>query len=538
MIGESLSKPATFIAGAIVGSIAHYIYQHDWQASKKYWHQRLFDYLPSIPYVGPKATKKLDEEFEPQLDKLDKDIHSKRHLVYRTLPKKGVSQKKLLDQIQRDANAEHLDDKISGAIYRDLGLRKLNDLNAKISEIASQTNPLHREAWPDIPQREAEVIAWCADLYGGDINDICGNITNGGTFSIMEAMRTYKAWANETRGITRPNMVVPANVHAAFDKGAKDYGIELIKVPVNPFTQLANVAAMAKKINKDTIAIVGSAPSYPCGAIDPIKDLSDLAQKHQIGLHVDACLGGFLLPFAKAAGHDVGQFGFDLPGVTSVSLDPHKYGQTPKGSSIVMFRKRIGKYQAYIELDHPIGMYATPNQAGSRNGEMILKTWATLAAIGYDKFVRTTKKILDLKIKIKYELQKIRELTVLGNVDLSVIAVDSPNLNIYAIHEQMKKKGWSLNTIQNVNGIHLCLTANHLRRKDFAKRFIVDLKQSIQYVKSNPHEKLEGDGAVYAGMAAMPKTFAPHLKMKLGREYVMLTGNIEETRNKKAVLGV
>lgn len=523
--------PTQIVMGAWAIPAAFALYQHDWQGSKDYWQQQLYDVLPHIPWLGAQVQKELNKDFEPALDEIDRDIHAKRNLVYRTLPKKGVSQKRILARIKEDANSEHLADKISGAIYRDMGENELDELNGKIFELASYTNPLHGDAWPNIPQREAEVIAWCATLYGGN-GDICGNLTPGGTYSIMEAMRTYKVWARETKGITRPNLVVPSTVHAAFDKAAKDYGIELIKVPVDPKTQRADAAAMAKKINKNTIALVGSAPSFPCGAIDPIKDLSELAQKHKIGFHLDACLGGFLLPFAKAAGYDVGQFGFDLPGVTSASLDPHKYGQTPKGSSVVMFRKAIGQYQGYIELDHPIGKYATPNQAGSRNGAMILMTWGTLASIGYDKYVETTKCILDLKTRFCHALKNVPDVKILGQADLSVIAIDSDKHNIYAISEQMKRRGWHLNTIQNVKGFHLCLTANHLKNPKLVTEFIRDLRLSIAYVKKHPNEKLKGDGAVYAGLKKMPAAIAPQLRRKLGREYLLLNGNIEPTRDK------
>ncbi len=520
----------TLLGAAI--PIAYMAYQHDWKAEKDKWQQRLFDVLPRIPYIGHKFSESIDKKFNPELDKLDESIHQKRTVRYRELPKKPISKNIILKQVEQIADSKHLADYISGGIYRDLSDPYLDELNAEIFKLASYTNPLHSGAWPDLAQCEAEVIAWCAKLYGGD-NTICGNITPGGTYSIMEAMRTYKKWAKETKGITKPNMVVPSTVHAAFDKGAEDYGIELIKVPVDPQTQRADVAAMAKKINSNTIALVGSAPSFPCGAIDPIQELCALAKSRNIGMHLDACLGGFLIPFAKEAGFDIGPFGFDLEGLTSVSADTHKYGETPKGSSVLMFRKLIGQYQPYIKLDSPIGMYITPNQAGSRNGANILMTWGTLLAMGHDKYVEVTKNILQLKDKIVMELKKIPELTLLGNADLSVIGFDAKNINIYAISEQMHDKGWHLNNIQKVKGTHLCLTANHLQNKDFTKRFIRDLKASIKYIQSHPLYKPKGDGATYASLAVMPTMIAPQLKNKLGREYVLLSGNIEATRSSR-----
>lgn len=535
IINQQLSRytpTQILIGGAAIGAalpMAYNLFTHDWKTEKEKWQQRLYDYLPNIPYIGNKLASKIDKEFEPALDSLDKSLHEKRTLHYRSLPRKPISKARILKQIEKISDSKHLADLISGGIYRDLSDPYLDELNADIFKLAAYTNPLHGGAWPDLAQCEAEVVAWCAKLYSGD-NTICGNITPGGTYSIMEAMRTYKKWAKETKGITKPNMVVPSTVHAAFDKGAEDYGIELIKVPVDPQTQRADVKAMAKKINGNTIALVGSAPSFPCGALDPLNELSELAKKHKIGMHVDACLGGFLLPFVKEAGFDIGSFGFNLEGVTSVSMDPHKYGETPKGSSLVLFRKTIGQYQAYIKLDSPIGMYITPNQAGSRNGANILMTWGTLLAKGHDNYVKTTRAILNLKKRIVNELHNIPQLKLLGKSDLSVIAFDSSHLNIYAITEQMHHRGWHLNNIQNVKGAHLCLTANHLQDQNFTTRFIDDLKSSIAFVEANPQLKPKGDGAVYASLAAMPAAIAPQLRNKLGREYTQLCGNIEATR--------
>jgi len=525
---EQLS-PKQMLLGATV-PLAYMAYQHDWKREKEKWQQWIYDTLPRLPIIGAKFRASIDKEFNPALDALDKSIHEKRTLRYRALPKQGVSQKEILEHVKTIANSTHLKDMMSGGIYRDLNDAYLDELNAEIFRLAAYTNPLHGGAWPELAQCEAEVIAWCAKLFHGN-ETVCGNITPGGTYSIMEAMRTYKKWAKETKGIDRPNMVVPSSIHAAFDKGAEDYGIELINVPVDPITQRADVKAMGGKINNNTIAIVGSAPSFPCGAIDPIKDLSELAAKHKIGMHVDACLGGFLIPFAKDAGTDIGSFGFDLPGVTSVSADPHKYGETPKGSSVILFRKDIGKFQAYVKLDSAIGMYITPNQAGSRNGANILMTWGTLLAVGRDQYIENTRKILALRTEIVTEIKKITQLKLLGNADLSVIAFDSHIVNIYAISEQMHQKGWHLNNIQHVKGAHLCLTANHLQSKTFCHRFIRDLASAVKYVNEHPLEKPKGDGATYASLAAMPPLLAPQLKNKLGREYALLAGNIEQSRS-------
>jgi sphinganine-1-phosphate aldolase len=535
-INQSLSDytPTQILLGAWIIPIGLYLYNRNWKRAARRLQDLTFKTLPKIPYIGAIFTKELDKKFGSALDDIDADIHKHRTLTYTELPAKGINPETLIAQLQSDSDSSKLADQMSGSIYRmSTNGFELDEMNAKIFELSAYTNPLHPGAWPNIEQREAEVIRWCAQLYHGD-DSVCGNITNGGTFSIMEACRAHKIWAEKEKGITQPNMVVPSSVHAAFDKAAQDYGIELIKVPVDPITQRANVKAMAKKINRNTIMLVGSAPSFPTGAMDPIKELSDLALSRGIGLHVDACLGGFLIPFAEEAGYPLPLFDFRLPGVTSISLDAHKYAQAPKGSSVVLFLDFIGKYQTYVFLDSGIGFYITPNQAGSRSGANILMTWATLLRIGRSKYVEMTQAILELKNTLRTELEKIPEITLLGKSDLSVIGFSSSIFNIYLLSEKMHDLGWHLNNIQDPAGFHLCLTAKHLEDPNFAQRFLKDFTTCVEEIKLNPNQKPKGEGAVY-GMKAKIPAFAPQLKEKLGREYQYLSNRTHATRRSKPI---
>ncbi len=520
--------PVQVVLGTIAPIVGYNLLQRDWRNDFEWWQNKAFNLLPKVPFIGAKFKAKLDKEFEPELDKMDKDIHAKRQLVYDALPKQGIDGENLLAQIAKDCNAEHLGDQMSGAIYRDD--INLDQFNAKIFALSSYTNPLHGGAWPNIAQREAEVIAWCSKLYQGD-ETICGTITSGGTGSIMEAMRTYKEWAYKEKGITKPNIVIPSSAHAAFEKAAQTYGIRVTKVPVDPTTGAADVQAMKRKINRNTIALIGSAPSYPTGTVDPIKALSEIALANNIGMHVDACLGGFLIPFAEKAGFPLPDFDFRLPGVTTISCDTHKYGQTPKGSSVIMMRKEIGIHQPYVLLDSEIGMYVTPDQPGSRCGANIMMTWGTLALIGEDKYVETTKQIITLRQEIEARLREIEDLEIMGNPQLSLVAFNTKNINIFQVSHMMKEmKGWHLNNIQKPNGCHLCLTARHLSSPDFANRFVDDLKACIDYVKTHPDEKLAGDGAVYATMAKIPGAVSKPVKENLGRQFTFLNSRIKPTR--------
>jgi len=212
-------------------------------------------------------------------------------------------------------------------------------------------------------------------------DEICGTVTSGGTESILLAMKTYRDWARDKKGIRRPNIVTTDTVHAAFDKAAQYFNIKKISIPVDSNYQ-ADVAAMKKAVNRNTICIVGSTPSFPHGAIDPIPELAEFAWTRGIGCHVDACLGGFVVPWAKQLGYDVPTIDFRLRGVTSMSADTHKYGYAAKGTSVVLYRgEGLRHYQYYTISDWPGGLYLSPTFAGSRPGALSAACWAAMLAM-------------------------------------------------------------------------------------------------------------------------------------------------------------
>jgi len=244
---------------------------------------------------------------------------------------------------------------------------------------------------------EAEVVAMTASMLGADKtgDEIVGSVTSGGTESILLAMKTYRDRARDRKGITEPEMVVPSTAHAAFDKAAQLFNIKIIRVPIGDDYR-ADVEATRKAITKNTIVIVGSAPPFPHGIIDPIEELSELARQAGVGFHTDACLGGFLLPWAERLGYDVPPFDFRLPGVTSISADTHKYGYAPKGSSVILYRGRaLRHYQYYVITDWPGGLYLTPTFAGSRPGALSAACWAAIMAMGEQGYMEAAKRILE-----------------------------------------------------------------------------------------------------------------------------------------------
>ncbi|MBI5310267.1 MAG: aminotransferase class V-fold PLP-dependent enzyme, partial [Actinobacteria bacterium] len=283
--------------------------------------------------------------------------------VHTTLPAAGVPREEVLAEIEQMASAERdrwQSGKSSGAVYQgdDEHIAFLN----KVYALQSQNNPLHLDIWPSGSKFEAEIVAMTADMLGaGEIEDeIVGTVSSGGTESILLAMKAYRDRARSRDGVTEPNIVTTTTAHAAFDKAAQYFQIELRRIPVAADGR-GDVAAMEAAIDDNTIALVGSAPGFPHGLIDPIEELSSIALKRGIGFHTDGCLGGFVLPWATKLGYDVPPFDFRLPGVTSMSCDTHKYGYAAKGTSVVLYRDNELRHNQYFTAtEWPGGIYASP----------------------------------------------------------------------------------------------------------------------------------------------------------------------------------
>jgi glutamate/tyrosine decarboxylase-like PLP-dependent enzyme len=311
-------------------------------------------------------------------------------------------------------------------------------------------------------------------------------------------MRSYRDWAREMKGITSPELVIPTTAHAAFDKAAQYFGIKLVKVPVGSDFR-ADVAATKKAINRHTICVVGSAVSFPHGAIDPIEELSELARKRGVGFHTDACLGGFILPWAEQLGYDVPPFDFRLPGVTSVSADTHKYGYAAKGTSVVLYRNHeLRHYQYYKVGDWPGGLYFSPTFAGSRPGALSAACWAAMVSIGRSGYLDASRRILQTGAEIRAGIESIPELRVLGD-PLWVIAFSSDELDIYRVLDFMTKRKWNLNGLHKPPSVHLAVTLRHTQ-DGVAARFARDLRDAVEHVKAHPED--EGGMAPIYGMAS------------------------------------
>ncbi len=388
----------------------------------------------------------------------------------------------------------------SGAVYH--GDQEHIEFLSQVYALHSQSNPLHPDLWPSSAKFEAEIVAMTASMLGaGPDSGICGTVSSGGTESILLAMKTYRDWGRTVKGISAPEAVVPVTAHAAFEKAAHYFGIRLVPVPVD-CDYRADLSAVRAAITPNTVVVVGSAPAFPHGIIDPIPELAAIAEQHGIGCHVDACLGGFLLPWAERLGYPVPVFDFRLPGVTSMSADTHKYGYAAKGTSVILYRGAdLLHHQYFAATDWPGGLYFSPTFAGSRPGALSAACWAAMVATGEQGYMDATRRLLESATAIKEGIRKIPELQVLGD-PLWVIAFGSESLNIYQVNELMSGRGWSLNALHRPAAVHIAITLRHTQ-DGVAHRFLTDLRAAVAEAKANP-EALSGMAPIYGMAAQMP----------------------------------
>src|SRR6202023_499116 len=246
-------------------------------------------------------------------------------------------------------------------------------------------------------------------------DDPCGLVTTGGTGSILHAILAYREHAAQTRGINRPNVIKPETAHPAFDKACHLFGIDLLTAPVDPVSTEVDVEWVDRHIDQNTVAIVGSACNYGYGTVDPIGTLSDMALRHGVGLHVDSCLGGFILPFGQELGYDIPVFDYRHPGVTTMSADTHKYGYAFKGTSVLTFRtKELRNAQYFYLTDWSGGKYTSPGMEGSRSGGLIAATWAAMVQFGHEGYLGYAKQIFETSFAMQEAVRSHPELRMVG----------------------------------------------------------------------------------------------------------------------------
>ena len=330
------------------------------------------------------------------------------------------------------------------------------DGGPSVHEVAEQAarrylheNALNTQAVPSLAAIQREVVGWTSSLLHGD-DDVAGFLTSGGTESILCAVLAARERAAAERGITEPEIVLAESAHAAFHKAAHNFGLTVRKAPVRPdFT--ADVDAMAQMVNANTAIVVGSAPQYPHGVQDDIAAIAALAASVGANCHVDACMGGFVLPFAERLGRDVSPWDFRVEGVTTISADIHKLGYAPKGVSVILHRtKQSRQYQTFVFGDWLGGFYASPNMQGTRSGLPMACAWAVMQHLGIDGYVELTRQTLINADRMRAGIMAIDGIRVLGDGEFHLIAMgaeprdgsDEPSIDMFALGDALLARGW------------------------------------------------------------------------------------------------
>ena len=420
----------------------------------------------------------------PQLGKETEWI--KTELAKLQIMEAGVDAKLVeADWENRDGQMVWKGGKVSGAVYH--GGDDLSDLLADTIKQFLVSNPLHPDVFPGVRKMEAEVVSMVLKMYNAPAGAV-GATSSGGTESILLSCLAMREWARATKGIKEPELIVSVSAHAAFDKAGQYFGIKVHHIPVDTVTRKVQVARVARAINSNTIGLVGSAPNFPDGIIDDIPNLAKLAKRHKILLHVDCCLGSFLVPFLEKAGFESEPFDFRIDGVTSISCDTHKYGFGPKGLSTILYRSAdLRRFQYYVKTDWPGGVYATPTLSGSRPGSLIAGTWAAMMKIGESGYTQSCRDIVGAAKEISTRIEReIPELRVLGRPLVSVVAFASaaPNsVSIYDVGDHMSSKGWHMNGLGgDTPAIHIAVTRLTIPVLD---QLITDLKAAVKHGRSS-----------------------------------------------------
>ena len=336
----------------------------------------------------------------------------------------------------------------------------------------SAENALNTEVFPSLGRMQQDIVAIATGLLGAgrlpadEGGQVRGFLTSGGTESLLQATKTARDWGRTRRGIERPNMVLATSAHAAFEKAAHYFDVESRRIPVRADFS-ADVDAMADAVDDGTVLVVASAPSYPQGVIDPVPELAAMAAARGVLCHVDACLGGFLLPFLCQLGHVDREWDLSVPGVTSISADLHKYGYASKGISVIAYRDRqLARMQPFVTTNWLGGLYGSPSMAGTRPAGPIAAGWAVLHHLGEDGYLRLADEAFGAAAAIKAAIAATPGLALRGRPDATVFAFggdpEDGRIDSFALGDALaQRRGWFFDRQNHPDSLHATVQAGH-----------------------------------------------------------------------------
>ena len=346
-------------------------------------------------------------------------------------------------------------------------------------------NALNTSAFPSLASIQSDVVRWTADLLHGPPS-AAGFLTSGGTESIQCAVLAARERGRIERGVTAPEIVLAESAHAAFHKSAHLFGMTAVTTPVSD-DWTADVDAMAAAVGPNTVLVVGSAPQYPQGVVDPIPAIAELAASVGANCHVDACMGGFVLPFAERLGRAVPPWDFRVDGVHSISADVHKLGYAPKGVSVILHRtKALRRYQTFVFDGWLGGLYASPNLQGTRSGAPMAAAWAVMRHLGVDGYLELTARTLDAADRMRAVIAATPGLRVLGDSTFHVLAM-APDLgsdvDVFAVGDLLHERGWHLDRQGPPDSLHATVSQGNAATMD---AFLADLRTAVATATSTP----------------------------------------------------
>lgn len=443
-------------------------------------------------------------------------------------PEKGLSKEEVLQKI-KDKKSKDFDWK-SGKIFCSVydGGEEAQEVVKEAYSHYLTENPVDPTLFPSLRDMETEVVAMSADILRGD--EAVGSLTTGGTESILLAIKTAKNRAKVLKPhIKQPEIILPYTVHSAFYKACDYFDVKPVITKLTGDYR-ADAKAIEEAITENTILITASAPSYVFGVVDPIEEIGQIALKYDIPFHVDACIGGIILSFARLGGENVPNFDFSIPGVTSISMDWHKYGYAAKGCSVLMHKNRdYRKHQFFVCTEWTGYTLVNTTILSTKSGGPIAGCWAAIHYFGKDGYIKLAKQQLDTTRRFVKGINNIEELHVLGTPDSSLLSFSSDKISIYDLMDEMVERGWHLqfqlsNEYSKAN-LHLSVTRPHA---DLVDALLADLQDAVNVVKKKGFLKKAGTKATVKTVSALAKNLSPENFEKLGKMLGFSNGKVPD----------
>ncbi len=424
--------------------------------------------------------------------------------IHRTFPEEGTQKETILEMMatmSRTENTVWESGQCSGTMY--CGDHDHYDFLNEAFAHFSYVNSLQRDMCPSATKFEAEIIAMTLDMLNASAlkdSTPVGLVTSGGSGSIAHAMLAYREF--NAAKVERPNVIKPETAHPAFDKACHLFGIELRIAPVDPITTQVDLDWVSSHVDANTVALVGSACNYGYGTIDPITELGEIALEREVGLHVDGCLGGFILPFGRELGYQIEPFDFQVPGVTTISADTHKYGYALKGTSVLSFADQaLRNSQYFYQPDWSGGKYCSPGMDGSRSAGLLAATWAAMVHLGRSGYRRYAEAIFSTSQLMQDAVTSHESLRLMGRPSF-LFSFTSDEFDIYHVNDFLRTRGWRMNGQQYPNAIHMAVTRPQTQ-PGTVERWSADLADAVDYARAHADEKPKS-GAIYGGVEGGP----------------------------------